>query len=141
MKKSKQISIGLIIFAFALAFGAVVQFNNTKDFIENGNKTTAIVIELVEEYDEGSTTYTPVFRYINEMGDTTTFESSISSNPPEYKVGDIENIIFMPNTDDARVDSLWGLYTFTIMLSIFSTILIVLGIIFYVYPSQISSLK
>ena len=141
MKKSKQVSVGLIVFAFALAFGAVMQFNNTRDFIENGNKTTATVIELLEEYDEGSATYTPVFKYINEMGDTITFESSTGSNPPEYRVGDIENIIYMPNTDDARVDSLWGLYTFAIVLSIISAISGILGILFFVSPEKVSFLK
>ena len=141
MKKSKQIAIGLIIFAFAIMFGAIMQFNNTRDFIENGNKTTATVIELLEEYDEGSATYTPVFKYINEMGDTVTFESSISSNPPEYRVGDIENIIYMPNTEDARVDSLWGLYTFVIVLSIISSISGVLGVLFFVSPEKVSFLK
>ncbi|MCK5907065.1 MAG: DUF3592 domain-containing protein [Flavobacteriales bacterium] len=141
MKKTKLVSIGLIVFGIALVFWAVMQFNNTNDFIENGNKTTATVIELIEEYDEGSATYTPVFKYINELDETITFESSVSSNPPSYRIGDVENIIYMPNTDDARIDSTWGLYLFTIALSIIATLSIIFGFIFFVAPKNISSLE
>ena len=141
MKKTKLVSIGLIVFGIALIFWAVLQFNDTKDFIANGNKTTATVIELIEEYDEGSATYTPVFKYINELDETITFESSVSSNPPDYRIGDIENIIYMPNTNDARIDSTWGLYLFTIALSIIATLSIIFGFIFFVAPKNISSLE
>ena len=141
MKKTKLVSIGLIVFGIALIFWAVLQFNDTKDFIANGNKTTATVIELIEEYDEGSSTYTPVFKYINELDETITFESSVSSNPPSYRVGDVESIIYMPNTDDARIDSTWGLYLFTIALSIIATLSIIFGFIFFVAPKNISSLE
>ena len=141
MKKTKLVSIGLIIFGIALIFWAVGQFSNTKDFITNGNKTTATVIELIEEYDEGSTMFTPVFNYTNELGETKAFESSVSSNPPDYRIGDTENIIYMSNTDDARIDSTWGLYLFTIVLSIIATIAIIFGFIFFVAPKNISSLE
>ena len=141
MKKSKLVSIGLITFGIALIFWAVLQFNDTKDFIANGNKATATVIKLIEEYDEGSTTYTPVFKYTNELDETITFESSVSSNPPSYRIGDTENIIYMPNTDDARIDSTWGLYLFTIVLSIISTLSIVFGVLFFISPKEISSLE
>lgn len=139
MKKTKLVSIGLILFGIALVLWAVAQFNETKDFITNGNKTTATVIEMIEEYDEGDPLYTPVFEYTNEQGETIVFESNVRSNPPSYRVGDTENIIYMPNTDDARIDSIWGLYLFTIVLSIIATMSIIFGAVFFISPKKISS--
>jgi len=132
MKKTKLISIGLILFGIALIFWAVAQFNETKDFITNGNKTIATVIEMIEEYDEDSPLYTPVFEYTNELDEKIVFESNVRSNPPSYNVGDTENIIYMPNTNDARIDSIWGLYLFTIVLSIIAIISIVYGAISFI---------
>jgi hypothetical protein len=139
MKKTKLVSIGLILFGIALIFWAIAQFNETTDFITNGNKTTATVIEMIEEYDEGDPLYAPVFEYTNELGEKIVFESNVKSNPPSYKVGDTENIIYMPNTDDARIDSVWGLYLFTIVLSIIATISIIFGVISFISPKKISS--
>ena len=137
MKKSKLISLGLLLLTIVLSVFAVKQFNNTKDFIKYGNRTEATVIEMIEVYDDNSTMYTPVFEYTDELGNEITYRSSVSSNPPEYNVGDKENVIFMPNTDDVRVDTIWGLYGFSIMLSISAIISLILGIKIYVNPKDL----
>ncbi len=137
MKKTKLISLGLLLLAIVLTLFAVKQFNNTKDFIKYGNKTEATVVEMIESSDDNSIMYTPVFRYTDELGNEITYRSSVSSNPPEYNVGDKENVIFMPNTDDVRVNTIWGLYGFSIMLSISAIISLILGIKIYVNPKDI----
>lgn len=137
MKNTKAASIGLIIFGIAMIFWAIVQFNETKDFIANGNKTTATVVDLIKEYDEGSPIFKPVFEYTNQLGEKITFESSVSSNPPSYRIGDIENIIYMPNTNEARIDSIWGLYLFTIGLSITATLALIFGVLIFISPKKI----
>jgi hypothetical protein len=70
----------------------------------NGVPTEGVVIDMDESSGDGSPTYSPVVEYhIN--GQTYTFEGGISSNPPQYRVG--ERITIRYDKDDpskAQID-------------------------------------
>ena len=129
MKKSKIKSIIIIIVGIILAYFSVMKFNNTRDFIANGNKTTAIVINFNKHFDDEDDIimYTPVYEYINEMNDTIEFEDFSSSSSPSYTVGDKLDIIYMPNSNDVKFDTIFGLYGLSIALLIISVIIVYLG--------------
>ena len=129
MKNSKLKSIIIILVGIILAYFSVIQFNDTRDFIANGNKTTAIIIYFNEHFDDEDdiTMYTPVYEYINEMNDTIEFEDFSSSSSPSYTVGDKVDIIYMPNTDDVKFNTIFGLHGLSIALLIIATLIIYLG--------------
>jgi hypothetical protein len=53
----------------------------------NGAVTEGVVIEMDESTTDGSTTYSPIIEY-QVNGQTYTFDGGISSNPPQYHVGE-----------------------------------------------------
>lgn len=53
----------------------------------NGAVTEGVVIQMEESRTDGNTTYSPVIEF-QVNGQSYTFENNISSNPPQYEVGD-----------------------------------------------------
>ena len=115
--------IGLILIYFAFKF-----YGNTKNLVNDGIKTKAVVIDLIQISSDDGYTYKPVFEYMDRSNTKKTFQSDISSSPAPYKVGDKVNIIYSKGGDDRKVLSFWGLYRWTIiLLSIASPFLIIGG--------------
>jgi len=53
----------------------------------NGAVTEGVVIGMDESTTDGNTTYSPVIEFQVD-GQSYTFENNISSNPPQYKLGE-----------------------------------------------------
>jgi hypothetical protein len=92
--------------------GTVFLYTNTSVFLKDAIKTEGTVIELIPSYSDGSTTYRPTVRFINQQGKEIEFASSSSSNPPSYSEGQTVEILYLPDEPQkAEINgffSLWG---------------------------------
>ncbi len=127
MKGSDYIYIGLFLVSIVLLFFAVKNYNKTKTLLANGIKTKAKVIDLIAISSDDGYTYKPVFEYTNKLDEVITFKSSVSSSPASYEVGEIVEIVYSKNSEERKVISFWGLYRWTIILSIFAFPLLIVG--------------
>lgn len=57
----------------------------------NGAVTEGIVIQMDASTTDGSTTYSPIIEF-QANGQTYSFDGNVSSNPPQYQVGDKVNV-------------------------------------------------
>jgi hypothetical protein len=84
----------------------------------DGLSVTGTVVALKESAatEDSGVTYTPVISYEVE-GQTYTFTSNVSSDPPAYKVGDPANVIYeATDPSRARVDSWLELWLLPVVL-------------------------
>ncbi len=126
MKPIEYLYFALLLIALILIYFAFKFYGNTKNLVNDGIKTKAVVIDLIQISSDDGYTYKPVFEYMDRSNTKKTFQSDISSSPAPYKVGDKVNIIYSKGGDDRKVLSFWGLYRWTIiLLSIASPFLII----------------
>lgn len=119
---------GMLLISLVLIYFAIKQYNNTKELVSTGIKTTAEVIDLIQISGDDGYTYKPVFEFTDRTNTKITFKSKISSSPPSYKIGDNVNIIYSKDNDERKIVSFWGLYRWTIiLLSIASPFFIIGG--------------
>lgn len=128
MKPIEYLYLALLLIALVLIYFAFKFYAGTKELTNNGIKTKAEVIDLIQISSDDGYTYKPVFEYMDRSNSKMTFQSDVSSSPAPYKVGDKVNIIYSRDGDDRKVVSFWGLYRWTIiLLSIASPFLIIGG--------------
>ena len=95
--------IAASLFAVALLVAA-----HTVYFMRSAVHAQGEVIELlhVESDDDGDGTWKPRVRFRTAAGETIDFESSTSSNPPSYEVGEAVRVLHAPGDPrNARIDS------------------------------------
>ena len=69
-----------------------------------GKITEGIVVEMDASTTDGSTTYSPIIEF-EANGETHSFKGNISSNPPQYSIGDRVDVRFDPgNPNTAQID-------------------------------------
>lgn len=116
------LALGLLLLGFA-----VRQYLSTKEMLQTGVRTTAVVLrnDIVRSSDDGSDMYQPVMTYwVN--GKETEFVSNFRSNPPAYKSGDKVEIVYdAADHLNVKIISYWGLYLVSIILTLFALPMIV----------------
>ncbi|MCH2044630.1 MAG: DUF3592 domain-containing protein [Saprospiraceae bacterium] len=100
---------------YFLTVHSITAYQVTQSLLDNGLRAKGKVIALIEKSDSDGSTYAPVFEYKDYRNVLTTFESSTSSNPPSYSVGDSITIVYLKDRSDQRVVYYWGLYGTTIL--------------------------
>jgi len=68
-----------------------------------GVETEGRVVSLSQSCDDDGCTYSPVVRFNTRGGQSITFESSYSSSPPAYDVGEQVTIIYLPDDPEKAV--------------------------------------
>lgn len=119
------------LIGIALLIGAVLSFNSTNTFVSKAQLTEGTVTELLprvsKDSDSGSTsvTYAPVVEFVTDAGQTITYISSSSSNPPSYQPGETMSIYYLPNSPQtAKIDGFADMWLAT-------TIFAILGVVFF----------
>ncbi|TMM58799.1 DUF3592 domain-containing protein [Maribacter algarum] len=107
---------------------AMRSYNNTRDLLSTGIKTTATVVEMITVSGSDGSTYKPVFEFADRQQEVRRYESDISSNPPAYKVGEKVKIVYDEKDDDeVKTISFWGLYRWCIVLLCIASPLLIIG--------------
>jgi hypothetical protein len=102
-----------------ILLGAAVYVGKSSwELKQQGASATGSVVSLreVPETDNSGVTYAPVINY-DVNGRTYTYESSNSSDPPAYDVGEKVQLLYRPNDpEDVRVNSWFDLWFLPAML-------------------------
>ncbi len=124
----------LLFIGLGLSYLAKKQYIKSKDHINSGVKTTAKVIKMIVETGESNNMYKPVFEYFDKSNKVYTYTSSVSSYPPQYKIGDKIQVIYNPkNKEEVRKISYWGLYGAVIILLSIAMPFIIIGGGYFLY--------
>ena len=86
------ILFGLIF--FGIGFGLTYQQYNLR---QNGLRAQGQVVSLSEGCDDEGCSYSPVVRFTTQDGQTITYTSTFSSNPPAYNVGEEVTLFYKPD--------------------------------------------
>ncbi|WP_089886481.1 DUF3592 domain-containing protein [Kriegella aquimaris] len=120
-----------------MAYSAYVQYQKTQRLLDYGIRTTAKVIDLLASQSDDGTTYRPVFEYTDRTHTIKTFENPISSSPAPYAIGDTIKIIYNPKEKEAvKTVSFWGLFRWSVILSMIAAPLLIIGGSYLLYLSK-----
>jgi len=133
MKPIEYLYLTLLIIALVLIYFAFRFYVSTKELTNNGIKTKAEVIDLIQISSDDGYTYKPVFEYIDRSNTKKTFQSDVSSSPAPYKVGEMVDIIYAKDGEDRKVVSFWGLYRWTIILLAIASPFLIIGGGYFLY--------
>lgn len=79
---------------------------HTTHLLATGNTATGTVVEMRVRSNKNGTTYAPTFTFLDESGATQRIDSTLHSNPPDYKVGDQIPVLYRTdNPSSARINS------------------------------------
>ncbi len=137
MRILKQISrsllkgpLYLILFGF-IFFGIGVGMSLNQKLIERyGVQTPGEVINLANRCDNDGCTYFPVVRFELQNGRTMSFDSSFSSNPPAYDVGEKVTVIY-PQDAPEKADIKGGGKVLRIVFTIIGGVAISSGMVMF----------
>ncbi len=117
----------LPISAVILAGVSIWYLYSSYMFSTTGTEVQGTVVRLESSTSDGSTSYSPVFRYTFD-GKEYEYESVNSTNPPANEVGDVETLLVNPNNPSkARQNSFWELWLVPVILCPMSVFMLVLS--------------
>jgi hypothetical protein len=110
-----------------LLFWAALSFRNTISFLKKAEKATGTVISLRTIESDGEV-YAPIFNYQTKDNRIFTYELPEGTNPPGWKIGETEIIIYDPgNPSKARLYTYFRIFTLTLVLTSLALPLLVVG--------------
>src|SRR6478735_529355 len=130
MKKLRTFSIVFLIVGGMLLLGALGWWNHTRKFVATAQAAQGRVVELIEvrNKEKDSLTYKPVVTYKTAGGHKVTFQSSFSSNPAPYAVGDVVQVLYATGDPyDARIDGYGSLWAGPTIIAVLGTVFSAVG--------------
>lgn len=107
---------------------AVLSFRNTVSFLKRAEKATGTVISLRAIQSEEGEVYSPGFSYRTKDSEICTYELPEGTNPPSWKIGETETIIYDPvHPSEARLYTYFRIFIWTLVLTSLSLPLLVIG--------------
>jgi hypothetical protein len=120
-------SIALLFVGLILLGIAFFLWTRTREFVASARQAKATVIRLVSD-SEGAAA--PVFKFTASNGDTIEKEDGVSSNPPEYQVGQVVDILYdASHPQSARIAKTTSLYFAPILLAVLGIIFMGIGLV------------
>ncbi|CAM3698133.1 MULTISPECIES: DUF3592 domain-containing protein [Sphingobacterium] len=106
---------------------AIFSFRNTMEFLKNGDKATATVIDL-HKYESEGEVFAPVFTFRTKDNRVITYELAEGNDPPTWKVGETTTVIYDP-VDPSKVSlySYFRVFVWTLVLLSIALPLLVIG--------------
>lgn len=132
-RKVVRIFMGLFftILGVALLFWVITNYSTRIKEINAYEKTLGTVTGFTEvpETEHAGITYAPIISFEDMTKTKYTFESSVSSDPPAYKVGEKVEIVYDKNNPkDALVNTFMGKWSGMIVLFLLPLIIIPVGL-------------
>lgn len=131
--------LGFLLLGLILIYFALRDYRLTKELLRNGAQAEATVVELLQtgRTKSGQAMTTPRFEYQNQTGQLCEFQSSVSSYPPEYEVGEKVMIVYdRIENGKEKIMSFWGLYALPVILMMIASPFLVLGTAYLLYISK-----
>ena len=142
-----KMGFGLII--VLMAAGGMVwgisQGLSRHAWLKNARVTHGKVVEMVERNSgEGGPTYAPKVRFTTALGQSVEFVASMSSSPPDFRVGEQVRVAYLADRSEYSIFTLgqcYGVSLFTTVLSA-AAFLIALSLLYgdeimdYLHPAH-----
>jgi len=117
MKERTFYYIALILGLSLLLYFAPKEFYVSTKLVKTGIKTQATIVDTVRSSGTGYPKRKfPVFEYTDQSGSVNRYTRRSTSIFDRFKIGDVVNIVYNPNTKVVRVASFYGLYFGPIMI-------------------------
>jgi Protein of unknown function (DUF3592) len=134
---SANLTIGIVFSLVGLLLAAIGIFIwiRTRAFISTAQEVKGTVIRMVASSgSEGGTVYAPVFKFTTMQGQVIEVEERIASNPPEFKTGQVVDILYDPQDPNrARVKKWFNLYFVPLLLGGMGLIFGCIGVVMLVF--------
>jgi len=106
---------------------AIFSFRNTMEFLQNGDKATATVIDL-HKYESEGEVFAPVFTFRTKDNQVITYELAEGNYPPTWKIGETTTVVYDP-ADPSKVSlySYFRVFIWTLVLLSIALPLLVIG--------------
>ena len=121
--------VGFILAALALFF-----WLRTRAFLGTAQKAQGTVIRMVYSRDsDGGGGYAPVYTFRTMSGQVIEVADNISTNPPQFKEGQIIDVLYDPeNPNKARINKWFNLYFVPMLLGFLGLVFGGIGVAVYV---------
>ena len=117
-----------LILGIILLIGAFVVFRQSMEFIQNGNRITATVIELEKITSRKRVTYKPILKFKTFTNQEIIYRHHTSSSPASFDIGDEVPIVYeTENPDNVKILTYFGSFLWAIVLMSISMTLIIIG--------------
>ena len=117
-------SIILLLSGIGLGGASFDFYSNTRDFLRRAAHTQGTVIAFqISHSDNHSMSFTPEINFKNNKGRSVVFNSNLSSDPPQYSVGDKIDVVYDPaKPSNAKVNTFMALWLMPLALCIASVV-------------------
>lgn len=97
--------------AFIMVTLALFFLFRTRSFISKSRQTRGTVTQMVYESGTEGGGYLPIFRFRTLDGQEIEAKSNLATNPPQFKVGQVIDVLYDPdNPSQARIKKWHNLY-------------------------------
>jgi Protein of unknown function (DUF3592) len=126
----RTLGTGLCVVGSLMLSLSLVMAVRTEQFLRRSVATHGRVVENVELVDRDSRTYAPVFEFADAAGKMHRVQSRVSSNPPDFAVGQPIGIRYERNdVEDARPDSFGQLWAISVVLGVAGAVMLGMGLV------------
>jgi hypothetical protein len=104
-----------LAFGFIFLMVGIVSWIRTESFLKDVHRTSAQIVNLKSDGSSGNdVVYSPVFQFVAEDGRSYTVESNSASRPPEFVVGQVVTVLYLPSDPmGARIETPWQIWSWT----------------------------
>jgi hypothetical protein len=128
--------IGLIILIIALFI-----LKERIQFLKQGEKATATVVDILRIKDSEGDTFKPIFKFKTNSNQEIIYDTYFSSSPPGWKMGDEATVVYdSHNPEKAKILTYFGSFGVVIILLSISLPLITIGGGYYIAQKVFSTL-
>ena len=100
-----------------LLTAAFIVYGNAQSFASSAESAEGVVVDLAYTSSSSGSSVAPVVRFLTPEAEEIVFQSSVSSNPPAYDIGEKVNVLYDPaDPSDATIDSFWQQYLLPVIL-------------------------
>ncbi|GAB3956311.1 hypothetical protein GCM10028805_45780 [Spirosoma harenae] len=112
-----------------LLLGSLYLINDSIQLIKTGNRTIAVVEELIKENrKKGKYTYRPVFRFTTITGREIHHSYKVASSPPDWQVGEKATIVYRTDApENPMILTYFGAFGWAVILLAIAAVLLILG--------------
>lgn len=124
----RTLGTGLCVVGVLLLVLSLGTAGRTEQFLRGSVATHGSVVANVELTDREVLSYAPVFEFADAAGKTHRVQSRVSSNPPDFAVGQPIRIRYeRDDPEDARPDSFGQLWATTVAGGVAGVVILALG--------------
>lgn len=134
---AKEILLSLIPLGVGLLFLviSILVSSSMRKFVSKAQQTQGTIVDMVLSRGSSSSstnasyTYAPVFEFRAISGQMIRVQESVSSNPPQFQVGETVEVLYDPeDPQNARINKWSNLYLFPTLFGVIGLLITAIGV-------------